>query len=112
MTKITISLNMDDKFDIVLLNKSTKKQKEIKFSNKNINAYDIYELLDYKTDNNYEIISNIDKIPEGNERDYFNEVINLIDGIKREINELNENGQDIEVHETQDTDEDLLSDLD
>lgn len=111
MTKITINIKMDDKFDIVLLNESTKKRKEIKFSSKNINAYDIYELFDYKTDNNYEIISNIDKIPEGNEKDYFKEIINLIDGIKEEINELNENEQDIEKPETQNTENDLFSDL-
>ena len=53
MTKITINIKMDDKFDIALLNENSKNEKEIKFSDKNINAYDIYELFDYKKDNNY-----------------------------------------------------------
>lgn len=40
MTKITINIKMDDKFDIALLNENSKNKKEIKFSDKNINAYD------------------------------------------------------------------------
>ena len=111
MTKITIRLKMDDKFDITLLNENTKKKKEIKFTNKNVNAYDIYELFDYKKDNNYEIISNIDEISDGNEKDYYNEIINLIESIKKEINELNKTEQE-EKDDSQNNEIDLLSDLD
>lgn len=102
---------MDDKFDITLLNENTKKKKEIKFTNKNVNAYDIYELFDYKKDNNYEIISNIDEISDGNEKDYYNEIINLIESIKKEINELNKTEQE-EKDDSQNNEIDLLSDLD
>lgn len=110
MTKITINIKMDDKFDIVLLNENSKNKKEIKFSDKNINAYDIYELFDYKKDNNYQITSNIDQIEDGNEKDYFLEVINLIDSIIKEINELNNDKQHIE-EEIQSNENELFSDL-
>jgi len=101
---------MDDKFDIALLNENSKNKKEIKFSDKNINAYDIYELFDYKKDNNYQITSNIDQIEDGNEKDYFLEVINLIDSIIKEINELNNDKQHIE-EEIQSNENELFSDL-
>ncbi len=110
MTKITINIKMDDKFDIALLNENSKNKKEIKFSDKNINAYDIYELFDYKKDNNYQITSNIDQIEDGNEKDYFLEVINLIDSILKEINELNNDKQHIE-EEIQSNENELFSDL-
>ena len=110
MTKITINVKMDDKFDIALLNENSKNKKEIKFSDKNINAYDIYELFDYKKDNNYQITSNIDQIEDGNEKDYFLEVINLIDSIIKEINELNNDKQHIE-EEIQSNENELFSDL-
>lgn len=110
MTKITINIKTDDKFDIALLNENSKNEKEIKFSDKNINAYDIYELFDYKKDNNYQITSNIDQIEDGNEKDYFLEVINLIDSIIKEINELNNDKQHIE-EEIQSNENELFSDL-
>lgn len=110
MTKITINIKMDDKFDIALLNENSKNKKEIKFSDKNINAYDIYELFDYKKDNNYQITSNIDQIEDGNEKDYFLEVINLIDSILKEINELNNDKQHIK-EEIQSNENELFSDL-
>lgn len=110
MTKITINIKMDDKFDIALLNENSKNKKEIKFLDKNINAYDIYELFDYKKDNNYQITSNIDQIEDGNEKDYFLEVINLIDSILKEINELNNDKQHIE-EEIQSNENELFSDL-
>ncbi|CDC62018.1 unknown [Clostridium sp. CAG:417] len=110
MTKITINIKMDDKFDIALLNENSKNKKEIKFSDKNINAYDIYELFDYKKDNNYQITSNIDQIEDGNEKDYFLEVINLIDSIIKEINELNNDKQHIE-EKIQSNENELFSDL-
>ena len=110
MTKITINIKMDDKFDIALLNENSKNKKEIKFSDKNINAYDIYELFDYKKDNNYQITSNIDQIEDGNEKDYFLEVINLIDSIIKEINELNNDKQHIE-EEIQSNENELFSDV-
>lgn len=70
----------------------------------------IYELFDYKKDNNYQITSNIDQIEDGNEKDYFLEVINLIDSILKEINELNNDKQHIE-EEIQSNENELFSDL-
>lgn len=91
MIKIIINIKMDDKYDIVLLNENSGKQMQIKFSDKKIAAYDVYELFDYNKNNNYDIKSNAEEILDGNEKDYFLEVINLINSIKEEINELNNN---------------------
>ena len=88
MKKIIIKIEMDDKNDVILLNEQTEKSKKIEFTTKKINAFDIYELLDYKKDNNYQIITNIETIEDGNEKDYFAEIINLIEGINEEVNEL------------------------
>ena len=110
MTKIKINIKMDENFNIVLLNEKTKKQIEIKFSSKEINAYNVYELFDYKNGNNYEITSNADKIVEGNERDYFFEVINLIDSIRKEINELSDHEENTE-EEIQNNTNELFPDL-
>lgn len=110
MTKIKINIKMDENFNIVLLNEKTKKQIEIKFSSKEINAYNLYKLFDYKNGNNYEITSNADKIVEGNERDYFIEVINLIDSIRKEINELSDDEENTE-EEIQNNTNELFPDL-
>ena len=50
---------------------------------------DVYDLLSYTPDNNYMLESNIDSIPDGNEKDYFNELIQLIASIITELNNLN-----------------------
>ena len=90
MTKIVINLLMNDKYDIVMTNSLTNMTKTIEFSTKNINAYDIYELFGYKNDYNYTVESNINDIDDGNEKDYFKEVISLINDIKKEINDIND----------------------
>ena len=103
MTKIVINLLMNEKYDIVMTNSLTNTTKTIEFSTKNINAYDIYELFDYKNDYNYTVESNINDIDDGNEKDYFKEVISLINDIKKEINDINDipaNDSEIEEDES------------
>lgn len=103
MTKIVINLLMNEKYDIVMTNSLTNTTKTIEFSTKNINAYDIYELFDYKNDYNYTVESNINDIDDGNEKDYFKEVISLINDIKKEINDINDipaNNSEIEEDES------------
>ena len=94
---------MNEKYDIVMTNSLTNTTKTIEFLTKNINAYDIYELFDYKNDYNYAVESNINDIDDGNEKDYFKEVISLINDIKKEINDINDipaNNSEIEEDES------------
>lgn len=89
MKEIKISINMDDNNKITIFNKSTWKTLEIDYTNKMINASDVYDVLSYTTESKYLIESNIDLIDDGNERDYFVELIQLIKSITDELNNLN-----------------------
>ncbi len=89
MTEIKISMIMDKDYNVKLLNDRTNNELDIDYTNKMINASDVYDLLSYTPDNNYMLESNIDSIPDGNEKDYFNELIQLIASIITELNNLN-----------------------
>lgn len=89
MTEIKISMTMDTDYNVKLLNDSINKELKIDYTNKMINASDVYDLLSYAPDNNYMLESNIDSIPDGNEKDYFNELIQLITSITTELNNIN-----------------------
>lgn len=116
MTEIIIKLNMNDKYDITISNKNNDKEITINYKEKKINAIDIYELLSYNENIFYSIESNIDEIVEGNEKDYFNEIIFLMYGIINEINEINDsNEENLEVNkdldQTDDNFKEVLDDL-
>ena len=100
MTKIVIKLIMNDNFDIEMTNSLTSVKKEISFLTKNINAFDVYELFGYKNDYIYDIESNVDDITDGNEKDYFKEVISLVENIKNEINKINDKKEEVPVEES------------
>ena len=80
---------MNDDYNVKLLNNFSKKSIKIDYLNKMINASDVYDVLSYTIDSNYIIESNLDSINEGNEKDYLNEIIQLIESITNELNNLN-----------------------
>ena len=93
MTEIKISMTMDENYNITLLNCNNNRKVEIDYSNKMINASDVYDLLSYTPECNYTLESNIDSFADGNEKDYFNELIELINSIVSELNNLNSNDE-------------------
>lgn len=105
MTEMKINIEMDESNDITIKNKYTDKSVVIDYSKKEINARDIYELLSYLDDVHYEVNSNYDSIPEGNEKDYFYEIITIIDNIKNELNALNDNKDDDENSDSEEATE-------
>ena len=86
---MTINLNMASNFDITITNSINDKKLSIDFETKEINAAQIYDFLSYDKDKSYTISSNFDDIEEGNEKDYFSEIISIISSIADELNQLN-----------------------
>ncbi len=94
MKETKISILIDENYNITLTNTNTKKEYSIDYSKKEINASGIYDLLDYSPESKYIIESNIDSMDDGNEKDYFYEIIEIMNSIINELNNLNgENGE-------------------
>lgn len=89
MTEIEIELHMEENYDIKISNNTSGKEFIVKYSDKKINASDVYDLLTYQDDFVYESKSNIEDIEEGNQKDYFNEILTIMNDIIKNINELN-----------------------
>ena len=90
MIEMMINLEMNEKNDITIKNEYTSKNLVIDYSKKTINAVEVYELLSYSDGEHYEVSSNYESIPDVNEKDYFYEIIAIIDSIKNELNALND----------------------
>lgn len=89
MTKITIKLNIDQDNNINITNTKTNEKIEIKYSDKKLNAKDVYNIFGYEKGNSYEIQSDIDVVQNKGIIDYYNTIIKLFDDIKNELNKIN-----------------------
>ena len=90
MIEMNININMDKKsYDICISNSINDKTIDIKFTEKNLNAAKVYDFLTYSVETKYSLFNNADDIDEGNEKDYFLEIIKLFGDITVELNELN-----------------------
>ena len=89
MTEIIINMTMDDNHNINITNETSSKNVIIDFEKKSLNAAEIYEVLDYSTDCLYNVKSNIDDLDDGNEKDYFSEIVGILVDISKELNNLN-----------------------
>ena len=85
-----INLTMNEDKSITITNISTERVFKINYDDKIITAQDIYEMLSYEPNNIYKIKSNIDDINEENDKNYFSDVVNLINSIIIEINKMTE----------------------
>lgn len=81
MIEMLINVLMDENFNIRITNEYTKNNLEIDFAKKEINAYDLYTLLAYSIDVKYEVKNNIQSVAEGNEKDYYQEILTIIENI-------------------------------
>lgn len=88
MEKIKINMCLDDN-DIIIKNESMESY-NIRIGNENkiIKAKDIYDLLDFKPGNKYELIYDKDESVESPVRDYWNDVVVLLQDIINEINNM------------------------
>lgn len=110
--KIIINLEMDDNKNIIIA--SGKETMTIDFIKKEIIAKDILKILNYKESITYELNPKIsDKITKDGEKEYFNEVVDIITKIITEINLLNsqdDNASDNkETLETQEEDTNTIT---
>lgn len=110
MIEINVKLTMSEEGNI-LIECGSENKYTINFEDKIINAQKIYNLLDYKPEYIYKLISNIEDIEDDRMKEYFEDVIDLIQKITNDINELNE--IDIEEEKKEDSIEldDKLEDL-
>lgn len=89
MEKTKINLIMESNGNINISNELDKKSTTINFSSKELNAKNLYDLLNYCINKQYEISTNIDSV-DGIFKEYFNEVIDLFNKIVDEINNIKE----------------------
>ncbi len=89
MIEISVKLKMGGEGNI-LIECGTENKYTINFEDKIINAQSIYNLLNYKPEYIYKVSSNIEDIEDNRMKEYFEDVIDLIQKIVRDINELNE----------------------
>lgn len=91
----TINIYTKDNKDVALKNENTGKEIIITFTNKKINAEDIYNLIDYKPTNEYILT---ETRPTSNASDpvieFFDTVKDLIDKIIKRINNLSSAQED------------------
>jgi hypothetical protein len=87
--KLKISFINKTKETKILLNNRSKIV--IKFSDKKINAKDVFNALGYKIGDKYELIKmNVDKVKEEN-KEFVKDVNNLFSEIVKEIDEIDTN---------------------
>ena len=88
MEKITINLAIDKDNNIHIENKGINKKIEIKYSSKILNAREVYDIFNYEKGNHYDIKSDIDKVNDEKIKEYYSDIINLFEDIKKELNDL------------------------
>ena len=94
MAKIKINLSIDNENNITISNDTLTKTVTIQYSNKMLNAKDVYDIFDFKKNNSYEITSDVDNVEDKNVKDYYTDIINLFEDIKDKLNELVINEED------------------
>lgn len=85
---ITISLIIDNDNNITCKNESTGVV--IHINDKKINAYDIYNLLDYKKGNTYTVTNNFDSVADKANKEYCRVIDTIMQEIIKEVNEMPE----------------------
>lgn len=88
MEEIVINLSIDKDNNITVENSKTKKNFIIEYTSKILSAQDVYDVFSFEKGNNYGIKSNIDKVTDERIEEYYVDIINLFDDIKKELNEL------------------------
>jgi hypothetical protein len=79
---------MNDAHDIIITNKADDNNISINYSDKNINASDIFNIINYQENDKYKIESNIDEITEKNLNEYFKDFLDVMNSIIDEINKI------------------------
>lgn len=88
MEEIVINLSIDKGNNITVENSKTKKNFIIEYTSKILSAQDVYDVFNFEKGNNYNIKSDIEKVTDERIKEYYADIINLFDDIKKELNEL------------------------
>lgn len=88
MEEIVINLSIDKDNNITVENSKTKKNFIIEYTSKILSAQDVYDVFNFEKGNNYNIKSDMEKVTDERIKEYYADIINLFDDIKKELNEL------------------------
>lgn len=110
MIEINVDLTMEEEGNI-LIECGTENKYTINFEDKIINAQKVYNLLDYKSEYIYKLSSNVEDIEDIRMKEYFEDVIDLLQKITNDINELNEKDNEEDVEEDNIGIDDILEEL-
>lgn len=89
MTKITIRIAKDDNSnDVIITNTTTSAKIIIDYTSKILDAKDIYNLLGFDIEYEYEVEKAIEETDDKNLNTYFGNICTLISDICKEINSL------------------------
>lgn len=89
MTKIIIRIAKDDNSnDIIITNTTTSSEINIDYDSKTLDAKDIYDLLGFSIEYEYEVENAIEETSDKNLNIYFDSICTLISDICKEINSL------------------------
>lgn len=87
MGKIFINISIDCDNNVIIHNSISDKKMVIDYKDKVIKAQDVYDVLDYKKDNEYEIKLETSNLRE-TDKEYYNDIFKLFNDIVEEINKL------------------------
>lgn len=87
MGKIFINISIDGDKNVIIYNSIADKKMVIDYKDKVIKAQDVYDVLDYRKDNEYEIKSETSNLRE-TDKDYYDDIFKLFNDICEEINKL------------------------
>lgn len=88
MINTTINLTIDENNNIKIANIDSSMSFDIKYSDKLVKAIDIYAILQYEIGKKYIVTSNLEEIQDEKIKEYFGDIISLIEGIVEEINNI------------------------
>jgi hypothetical protein len=90
MSEILIKISDNENMDISIKNEKSKKKIIIDYETKIINAQQIYEMLDYRLGNIYNVEREMNHIKESDENNvnYFEEIVKLLEAIADDIKDI------------------------
>lgn len=98
MKEIIINLSINEDKNISIKNCDTNTSKTLNYSDKEIKAKDIYDVLSYEKNNKYKVNYDTNKHTEQKIKDYYESVIKLIQDIVDEVNLIEDS--DVESKDT------------
>ena len=89
MEEISISITIDENSNDITIASSNSKSITIFYSNKQLSAKEIYNVLAYSQECKYSVQAQDFNSEDANLKDYFNNIVSLLKDICEDINRIN-----------------------